>query len=835
MSKSKSTVSPAAKAITFRETVAPYLAAGWPAEALLPAMPQTKRPGRWDGARWWGMKGAGLLLEGLQAAAEPTTWDEMQDWPTDGVCVLGRACVGLDVDAEAERIIDLVRMAVPGLQWERGREGSGRLLFPFRCDAPFKPWRPIVFLLPTDPDTAEPHKIELNAWGKQWLATGRHPKGGRYVWRDQVGDCAAPPFAELPPIDEAEAGEIRVRLVIRLRAMGVRFVDGSDEPGRASGAGNDRVETDDLDPTLPLELVERILAEIPDTRETVGGWDEAIPLLASMRYVLGREGRALPEAVEAWACGFEGSGPEWIEARWTSFDGGVEARAGTFLEWVREHGSPELYEAAQGHVDQERGHTARAAFATIEEDDEGDEEAGDLPPARLDHAPPEVEAAAFMLQAAPLRGVLGYCLFRHQMILRRPIPTPDGKIRNDWVEGPWTDHDDMDLLMWCQANGARKMKKGVAQDAAMAVARRHRFHPVRDYLKGLRWDGTPRLDGWLAAYARATGDAAYLAAVGRATLIAMVARVMRPGCKVDTVLVLEGEQGIGKSSLFQALVPDPSWFSDSMPHDLASKDARAHLKGKWVIELPELAQFRRTELAALKGFLTTATDTYRPSYGRHEVTVARQCVFVASTNEEQYLADATGGRRYWPVALGGEVDLDAIRRDRDQLWAEAAAAFGRGEAWWITDPALTPIVKGEQAARKVGDGWDQILEDYIATKGVTGIVPTDFLLDVLKLGPGEVHQKSLTRVGDILKGMGWRKGKVPVGGGARRQGWVVSPEAAGVRQEGPGCDKGETDPDLIEGRAAGAGGAVSRRASHLRVVVSPSVSPDEKGETSKKG
>jgi putative DNA primase/helicase len=276
------------------------------------------------------------------------------------------------------------------------------------------------------------------------------------------------------------------------------------------------------------------------------------------------------------------------------------------------------------------------------------------------------------------------------------------------------------------------------------------------------------------------------------------------------------------------MVPDPSWFSDSMPHDLASKDARAHLRGKWFIELPELAQFRRTELAALKGFLTTATDTYRPSYGRHEVTVARQCVFVASTNEDEYLADATGGRRYWPVALAGQVDLDAIRRDRDQLWAEAAEAFGRGEAWWITDKALLPAVKAVQASRQLGDGWDQIVADYVATKGVNAIVPTDFLLDVLKLEPGAVHQKSQQRVGDILKGMGWKRGPVRVGDGPRRKGWQ-RPDGAKVVQLEVVQGEGGTDPDLIEGADA------PRKRDHLKVVVPPATAGGTGGGTGQKG
>jgi putative DNA primase/helicase len=231
---------------------------------------------------------------------------------------------------------------------------------------------------------------------------------------------------------------------------------------------------------------------------------------------------------------------------------------------------------------------------------------------------------------------------------------------------------------------------------------------------------------------------------------------MRPGEKVDTVLVLEGKQGIGKSSLFQALVPDPSWFSDSMPHDLASKDAKDHLRGKWIIELPELAQFKRTELAALKGFLTTATDTYRQSYGRHEVAFARQCVFVASTNESEYLADPSGGRRYWPVRLTGEVDLAGIRRDRDQLWAEAVQAFGRGEAWWLSRDD-EELAAREQEDRQEVDPWRALIRDYLSKDGVHEATTENLLLEVLKVDRKEMNPGNQKRVARILDGLGWVK------------------------------------------------------------------------------
>jgi predicted P-loop ATPase len=271
---------------------------------------------------------------------------------------------------------------------------------------------------------------------------------------------------------------------------------------------------------------------------------------------------------------------------------------------------------------------------------------------------------------------------------------------------PLTDQDASALQEYLQRLGLARVSRDTVFQALEARAHERAFHPVQDYLRGLRWDGTKRLHNWLTYYLGAEATP-YTGAVGRMFLIAMVARVMRPGCKVDHLLVLEGPQGAKKSTA--CAIMGGAWFSDAMPDITHGKDASAHLNGKWLIEVGELHALGKAEATLLKAFITRTTERYRPAYGRMEVVQDRQCVFIATTNESTYLKDTTGGRRFWPVKVG-EIDTDALKHDRDQLFAEALLAFDNREPWWPDATFERDVIVPEQEDRTEEDPWEEAIK-----------------------------------------------------------------------------------------------------------------------------
>jgi Virulence-associated protein E/Domain of unknown function (DUF3854) len=299
--------------------------------------------------------------------------------------------------------------------------------------------------------------------------------------------------------------------------------------------------------------------------------------------------------------------------------------------------------------------------------------------------------------------VLGFDEFSQQVVTRRT--TPWGKAKGS----SWSDRDDSLATEWMQKEGGIFVTSTTVAEAVQTVSHERPFHPVRDHLESLVWDRVPRIENWLNTHLGGE-DSEFARAVGARWLISAVARIFRPGCQVDCVLLLEGPQGIKKSSALRALVGD-EWFTDHIA-DLGSKDSRVDLRGKWVIEMSELAALRRAEIEKVKAFLTARTDHFRPPYGRRAVDVPRQNVFAASTNDEHPFVDSTGNRRFWPVRCR-RIDVDAIRRDRDQLWAEAYHRFKLGEIWWLDTVELNQTAQQEQDERYEPGVWDDIILEWV--------------------------------------------------------------------------------------------------------------------------
>ncbi|MFN3462683.1 MAG: VapE domain-containing protein [Terricaulis sp.] len=297
-------------------------------------------------------------------------------------------------------------------------------------------------------------------------------------------------------------------------------------------------------------------------------------------------------------------------------------------------------------------------------------------------------------------------------------------------------------------------------DAALQLCHEHSFDPVQDYLGRLIWDGRPRLETWLSRYVGAE-DTPLHQAFGATALIAAVRRARQPGCKFDNVLVLEGlNQGEGKSSLLRILAGQEALFTDQEVLHLNVREQQEAIAGKWIVELSELAGISRGEVERIKAFVSRTHDRARPAYGRITVDQPRRCVFIGTTNQSQYLRDATGNRRFWPVRVGA-IDLAAMREDRDQLWAEAAVREAEGCSLALPQALWTTAAEA-QSARMEDDPW---LENLAILRGdvIEGEERIAFAKVVSVLGIATERQSTVVakRIGDCMLRLGWAKPEKP--------------------------------------------------------------------------
>jgi predicted P-loop ATPase len=284
-------------------------------------------------------------------------------------------------------------------------------------------------------------------------------------------------------------------------------------------------------------------------------------------------------------------------------------------------------------------------------------------------------------------------------------------------------------------------------EAVMTMAYARKFSPVVDYLNAVQptWDGNGRIDRFFSDYIQCGTDA-YVRAVSRCFMIGAVRRARKPGCKFDTMPILKSPQGWEKSTAIKVLFSD-DWFSEAELGDLKNKDAAILLRGIWVQEFAEIDSLTRTETGTLKSFCSRSTDRGRDPYDRTTNDVPRRCVFVGTLNEGGYLKDPTGSRRFWPLTVRSPIDVEAIARDRDQLWAEAAAAEDLGES--LVLPKVLWAIAGErQLAETTTDPWEDALRVFLANRA------TVYADDVLETSeepppPDKVHSRELFEVLDI--------------------------------------------------------------------------------------
>jgi predicted P-loop ATPase len=367
---------------------------------------------------------------------------------------------------------------------------------------------------------------------------------------------------------------------------------------------------------------------------------------------------------------------------------------------------------------------------------------------------PNLANALIALRTAPeLQGIFGYDEMQCATITLREPPSKDGTPGIECEPRPTTDVDVGRVQEFIQRNGLPRLGKDTTHQACDLHAAENAFHPVKDYLNSLRWDGKLRLKTWLARYLGAQENA-YVSGIGTMFMVALVARIFEPGCKADYMVVLEGEQGARKSTACSILGGE--WFSDNLPDVTAGKDVSQHLPGKWLIEIGEMAAMSKVESEALKAFITRPVERYRKSYARKESVEPRQCVFIGTTNKKTYLRDETGGRRFWPVTVS-KIDTDALRADRDQLFAEAVEHYRQGTRWWPDADFEAEHIRPEQEARFEADVWEESVNSYIEAR--TTVLVGEVAREALNIDKGKIGRADQLRITAALERAGWRRGK----------------------------------------------------------------------------
>ena len=344
---------------------------------------------------------------------------------------------------------------------------------------------------------------------------------------------------------------------------------------------------------------------------------------------------------------------------------------------------------------------------------------------------------------------------------------------------------DLDLstiAIWMDATYGLRGATDNLHRAVTVVAAKNPCHPVRDWLGGLVWDDNRRLDLLLPAYFGAENTPLHRR-FGACFLIGACARAFDPGCKLDSILMLIGAQGAGKSEACAALVPVRSWFSDSS-FVIGDKDALINLQGKWIIELAEGDTLRKANNDSAKAFITSRVDRYRTPFARMAEDHPRQVVFVMTGNVDEVLRDPTGARRYWPVRVG-DPDLAGLVRDRDQLFAEALVRYRGGEIWHLDGKSPALLVEAQRAF-EVPEAWEAALAPWVDGQKEPFSVEDAMQLG-LNLSVDRWTAQHRQRAGMALSRLGCKKVRPRVEGGGRA--WRYAPPDHQDQAETSSCKR----------------------------------------------
>lgn len=512
-------------------------------------------------------------------------------------------------------------------------------------------------------------------------------------------------------------------------------------------------------PHMPTGLDE--IADLLDVIDPdAGSYDQWCSVLMALHDHTGGSGDGLALA-EHWSQRGSKYKPGEVEKKWKSFQPGGGVSKGTIAALARASGA-DLSAIATKH----KGATHIFAASPRAATSDGQPRPNDPNPGstfrhneialvRDDKDRPiwnVANAIAILTEHPDWLGVLGFNEFTMRKEFLSAAPGGNGGTY------PREIHDDdyTAAQAWFNQNGFPRAGVDLVISGVRNVCRNNAYDPLKDFLNGLHWDGQARLAAWLTTYC-GVEDSAYASEVGKRWMISAVARGLNPGCKADHMLVLEGTQGKLKSTALRTLAGE-SWFSDGLPQ-MGSKDASAHLRGKWILEVAELAAMKR-EQDQIKAFVSRQVECFREAYGREEVTEPRRCVFAGTTNKDDWHNDSTGGRRFWPVKVG-KIDVAGIARDREQLWAEAVAAYKAGERWWLKGD-VEEAARQAVAERAAGDDpWHADVMQFCVGRAEVAIAP---ILESLGLDRDRRSRKDSDRVAEILRQEGWtRDGKFSSG------------------------------------------------------------------------
>ena len=624
-----------------------------------------------------------------------------------------RMLPAIDLDIKDEDAVDACEQMIRDWIGTKGavlvRTGNPpKKLIPFRTDVPFSKFK-VSF--------ENGYQVEMLGDGQQFVCFGQHPSGRPYTW-DDAGYPGVVARDELPAISKGEAHQ----LVDDIAAMLVeRF--GYKLKSKTQATSDDDVNVWTIygakyqDHALAdPDKIKAALAVIPADDENM--WFE---IGVALHSELGDDGFELFDSWSQKSAKYDKSGRECKEKWEKSCANNSGYSAGTIYYYATQ-ADPEW----KHRFEEEQNE--RLEFVTHK---------GSVIPNHQGNIRVALKKLGVTVQhdvfqdRSTLTGLDGFMLLDDRSLDR----------------------------LWLLIDEQFKFRatKDFFWTVVVDEARRNSFHPVLDYFATLAWDGKKRIDFWLIDYSGAD-DTPLVRAVGALLLVAGVRRIKQPGCKFDEMPVLQSPQGLDKSSALKIMAVKEDWFTDDLPLTADSKKMIEHLKGRWIIEAAELNGMRKSDVQHLKSFLSRTEERSRMSYDRLTSELKRQCIIVGTTNDDQYLRDQTGNRRYWPVH-NVAFDLAKLRRDRDQLWAEALRREASGasirlprELWG--DAAV------EQKRRTIDEPWIELINKVLGD--AEGKLPSLEVWSIVDVSMGQRTQAHNERIGAAMAACGWQRERVRI-------------------------------------------------------------------------